>query len=488
VQGALNNWRWDTENPAPSQEFGLIRFDGIMGSGPGQIPAGSTIDSATLTLEVTNGSVAPAGTMNESAVDWSEATATWNNFGGEAGVQTDEFLASPAYTAPIATGSVGTSVTASVQAWASGTRSNFGWVFRPNSNDGMQVNSAEFATVALRPRLSVTYVAPAAGCTDDGQCNDNDPCNGVETCVGGACQSGAPLSCDDGNVCTTDSCAAPAGCQHANNTASCSDGNACTVGDACASGSCVPGAAASCDDGNVCTDDGCNPGSGCTHANNAAPCPDALFCNGQEVCSAGTCQPGMPVDCSDGLACSPDTCNEALDLCEHAQCAVTVAAAGSRWLAVTPPSGLSSVALRLGSGALGCLPLYVDATGALTGAPVFRSSAQWGTVYVGDRAVVPGTAYTVQAEVTAGVPIGSGTASTLAWGDTNGTGGVDLFDLVCVLDGSLGTFTTCSPQSDDHSPGPPVRPALVDLVDVQAVLDAFSGTAYPDFTPCGSGK
>ena len=38
AEGALDNWRWDTENPAPNQEFGLIRFDNIIGGGVGQIP------------------------------------------------------------------------------------------------------------------------------------------------------------------------------------------------------------------------------------------------------------------------------------------------------------------------------------------------------------------------------------------------------------------------------------------------------------------
>jgi hypothetical protein len=157
VEGALDNWRWDLENPSPNAEFGLILFDNIVGSGPGQIPAGATITSASLTLEVSNNSVAPEGSINESAVDWSEATATWNNFGGDAGVQPDEYLATPQYLAPLPTGSAAISVTASVQAWVDGTRSNFGWVFRPNSTDGAQVDSAEFATVSLRPKLTVQY-------------------------------------------------------------------------------------------------------------------------------------------------------------------------------------------------------------------------------------------------------------------------------------------------------------------------------------------
>ena len=93
----------------PDPERG-VRLDSLRQHhrrGPGQIPAGSTIQTATLTLEVTNASVAPNGSVNESTVDWAEATATWNNFGGDAGVQADEYLASPQYAAPIAAGSQG---------------------------------------------------------------------------------------------------------------------------------------------------------------------------------------------------------------------------------------------------------------------------------------------------------------------------------------------------------------------------------------------
>ena len=215
VEGALTTWRWDTENPVPSQEFGLIRFDNIIGVGVGQIPAGSTIQTATLTLEVTDASVAPNGSVNESTVDWAEATETWNTFGGEAGVQADEYLASPQYVAPIATGSQGIDVTTSVQAWASSLRSNFGWVFRPASNNGTVVNSAEFATVNLRPKLTVVYVF---GCSTNPQCDDGNACNGLETCVTGQCQTGTPLDCTDSNPCTTDSCNPGSGCQFVNNT------------------------------------------------------------------------------------------------------------------------------------------------------------------------------------------------------------------------------------------------------------------------------
>jgi len=64
-------------------------------------------------------------------------------------------------------------------------------------------------------------------CEKHGDCGDNDPCNGDERCVDFACASGDAPDCDDGNICTTDSCDPGSGCTHAPVT--CEDGNACTV-------------------------------------------------------------------------------------------------------------------------------------------------------------------------------------------------------------------------------------------------------------------
>jgi hypothetical protein len=46
-------------------------------------------------------------------------------------------------------------------------------------------------------------------CATDFDCDDGVFCNGSERCFGGLCQSGAPVTCDDGNDCTTDGCNAP---------------------------------------------------------------------------------------------------------------------------------------------------------------------------------------------------------------------------------------------------------------------------------------
>ncbi|MCP4679599.1 MAG: hypothetical protein GY854_29725, partial [Deltaproteobacteria bacterium] len=49
-------------------------------------------------------------------------------------------------------------------------------------------------------------------CLVDGDCDDGDACNGLETCSANVCVAGTPLTCDDGNECTVDSCDAVLGC------------------------------------------------------------------------------------------------------------------------------------------------------------------------------------------------------------------------------------------------------------------------------------
>lgn len=51
---------------------------------------------------------------------------------------------------------------------------------------------------------------------------------------------------------------------------------------------------------------------GCT---SAATCSDGLACNGVERCIAGSCSPGTPVACDDGIACSDDRCTEPAGAC-----------------------------------------------------------------------------------------------------------------------------------------------------------------------------
>jgi hypothetical protein len=75
---------------------------------------------------------------------------------------------------------------------------------------------------------------------------------------------------------------------------------------------------ADCDDENVCSEDTC-VGGDCVHEDlpNWTPCPDELFCNGDETCQYGVCHEGWPRSCDDGLSCTTDSCNEVEDTCVH---------------------------------------------------------------------------------------------------------------------------------------------------------------------------
>jgi hypothetical protein len=46
-------------------------------------------------------------------------------------------------------------------------------------------------------------------------------------------------------------------------------------------------------------------------------CQNGLFCDGEEECPYGFCTHGSLPDCSDGVNCTIDTCNEETDGCDH---------------------------------------------------------------------------------------------------------------------------------------------------------------------------
>ncbi|MCH8967560.1 MAG: FG-GAP repeat protein [Planctomycetes bacterium] len=148
----------------------------------------------------------------------------------------------------------------------------------------------------------------------DSNCDDGDACNGNELCMGGACQVGTPLDCDDLNPCTDDGCDPLAGCVNTPNDAnSCDDGDVCNGAELCVGGACQAGTLLDCDDLNPCTDDGCDPLGGCVNTpNDANSCDDGDACNGNELCVGGTCQAGTPLDCDDANACTTDACDPAI--------------------------------------------------------------------------------------------------------------------------------------------------------------------------------
>ena len=131
--------------------------------------------------------------------------------------------------------------------------------------------------------------APVPTCTTDANCAAG------RRCVGGICVACvADSECNDGNVCTADSCQPALGCRNPavpDNTP-CLDNTVCDGAESCQGGHCTAGTPLTCDDG--------------------------LFCNGAESCDPITgCHAGTPPAIDDGIACTMDSCNEALDRVDH---------------------------------------------------------------------------------------------------------------------------------------------------------------------------
>ena len=143
------------------------------------------------------------------------------------------------------------------------------------------------------------------GCQNDAECDDGVFCNGVEVCNAGSCESGTPVSCDDGVGCTTDACNENTdSCDHTPVDSVCDDGQFCNGSETCdAVNDCQAGAdpcpGGTCDEGSDSCDLGCQ---------SDAECSDGLFCNGIETCSGGSCLPGAD-------PCPGQTCFEATDTC-----------------------------------------------------------------------------------------------------------------------------------------------------------------------------
>jgi len=146
-------------------------------------------------------------------------------------------------------------------------------------------------------------------------CDNGAFCDGEEYCAVGTCQSGTAVDCSDGVGCTVDSCNETTdSCESVPSDAVCDDGLYCNGAETCdALQGCQTGGGDPCTPPLVC-DEGIDACVGCAADGD---CDDGLYCNGAETCSAGTCQGGTPVDCSDGVSCTVDSCNETSDACDN---------------------------------------------------------------------------------------------------------------------------------------------------------------------------
>jgi len=150
------SWEWDTSGEA----HGLVRFADIYGTGPGQIPVGSTILAATFRyVSFGEGDIA---NVHGILVDWDESTATFNNFGPAPAVQSGvDFNATSIGTAASpGAGVQSVDVTPILQTSSADPSLNRGWIFVPTNTDGSDARSSEYGTVSERPILEVAYLAP----------------------------------------------------------------------------------------------------------------------------------------------------------------------------------------------------------------------------------------------------------------------------------------------------------------------------------------
>lgn len=133
-------------------------------------------------------------------------------------------------------------------------------------------------------------------------CDDGSVCTQVDKCQNGTCTGFNPITCEDGNPCTTDECDPTIGCLKSFNSNPCEDGNPCTVNDKCNQGACVAGGPNTCDDNNACTRDTCQAGVGCVNTSD-----DNLSCNipGLAQCKRSKCQAGQCVAINnDNISCT----------------------------------------------------------------------------------------------------------------------------------------------------------------------------------------
>ncbi len=198
-------------------------------------------------------------------------------------------------------------------------------------------------------------------CTTNAQCNDEFTCTS-DTCTAGTCVHTEldnlcpdPLKCDGIDECDpanpdadpTTGCIEPGNpcCPIPNaspcfvcNEATFVEGNVATCEDCTTN--------ASCSDGLACTQDACNGLTGeCSNVPQNSLCPNPLFCNGADTCDptnpdagADGCINALPaypcanacnettnscfactgnIDCSDGVACTTDTCDGLSGNCTH---------------------------------------------------------------------------------------------------------------------------------------------------------------------------
>jgi hypothetical protein len=146
----------DADNDGGESQV-LLRFEGIVGSAPRQLPPRSTVHSAKLVVSAFD----QGNTVNlhRMLVPF-DRSATWNSL--VSGVSADGLEASrhkDSFTfGTIAANSseIVFEVTDTVQAWVNGD-ANHGWVFLNTGGNGWDFYTSEFDNISQRPKLIVEF-------------------------------------------------------------------------------------------------------------------------------------------------------------------------------------------------------------------------------------------------------------------------------------------------------------------------------------------
>jgi hypothetical protein len=212
-----------------------------------------------------------------------------------------------------------------------------------------------------------------------------------------------------------------------------------------------------CDNPNICDGlGGCDE----NYATTGTPCDDTDVCTGNDVCDEG--------DCAGTLEPQPPF----------------VEAESSRRVRVTPLPGfsLAPVALRVTSPAWPCLNKFVQTTGLLANTPVSRTPAQWATVVVRGKDIIPSTQYNVTAVCATG-ETAAGSDVTWKWCDLDNDTDVDFIDIGYMVDAFKGLTVPIPFAVLDIFPCFPPD-GRIDFRDIGLVVDAFRGLPYPWGNPC----
>jgi len=158
-------------------------------------------------------------------------------------------------------------------------------------------------------------------------CDDSSPdinpgatetCNGIDDDCDGFTDEDLTRSCGSGGCTGIETCTAGVWGDCSSDGNSCDDSLFCNIGETCQSGVCTGGSPYDC----TAWDDSCNLGV-CNEdideceaqpKPDGTACDDGLFCTDPDTCTAGVCG-GSDRDCSDGVGCTDDSCDEVNDVC-----------------------------------------------------------------------------------------------------------------------------------------------------------------------------